>query len=201
MLQWGHVPHARRACALALQHADDVVQEVGEELAHTLVACGWERQTAGLARWVGVGGVLRGSWDLGWGWGELVEHISLDPKCVWPQGPILEFWLHPWGLSIYREEADEKVPCILSLSGTASQSHLITLPTWFGGLPRWCTWSRIPSAKEGDRRHVSSTPGLGRSPGEGNGNPFQYCCLGNPMDRGAWWAIVHRVTKESDTTE
>ena len=34
-------------------------------------------------------------------------------------------------------------------------------------------------------------PGLGRSPGEGNGNPIQYSCLGNPMDRGAWWATIH----------
>ena len=37
--------------------------------------------------------------------------------------------------------------------------------------------------------------GWGRSPGEGNGNPLQYSCLGNPMDRGAWWATVHRVAK------
>ena len=37
-------------------------------------------------------------------------------------------------------------------------------------------------------------PGLGRSPGEGNGNPLQYSCLENPMDRGAWQAIVHGVT-------
>ena len=44
------------------------------------------------------------------------------------------------------------------------------------------------------------TPGLGRSPGEGNGNPLQYSCLENPMDRGAWRAIVHGFT-ESDTTE
>ena len=43
-------------------------------------------------------------------------------------------------------------------------------------------------------------PGLGRSPGEGNGNPFQYSCLENPMDRGTWQAIVHGVTKESDKT-
>ena len=46
-----------------------------------------------------------------------------------------------------------------------------------------------------------SIPGSGRSPGEGNGNPFQYSCLGNSMDRGAWWATVHGVTKESDKTE
>ena len=38
-------------------------------------------------------------------------------------------------------------------------------------------------------------PGLGKSPGEGNGNPLHYSCLGNPMDRQAWWATVHRVTK------
>ena len=38
---------------------------------------------------------------------------------------------------------------------------------------------------------LGSIPGLGRSPGEGNGNPLQYACLGNPMDRRAWWATVH----------
>ena len=43
--------------------------------------------------------------------------------------------------------------------------------------------------------------GLGRSSGEGNGNPLQYSCLGNPMDRGAWQATVHGVTKELDTTK
>ena len=40
-----------------------------------------------------------------------------------------------------------------------------------------------------------STPGLGRFPGEGNGNPLQYSCLENSTDRGAWWATVHGVTK------
>ena len=40
-----------------------------------------------------------------------------------------------------------------------------------------------------------SIPGLGRSPGEGNGHPLQYSCLENPMDGGAWWATVHGVTK------
>ena len=43
-------------------------------------------------------------------------------------------------------------------------------------------------------------PGSGRSPGEGNGNPLQFFCLGNLMDRGAWQAIVHGITKESDRT-
>ena len=43
-----------------------------------------------------------------------------------------------------------------------------------------------------------SIPGSRRSPGEGNGNPLQYSCLGNPMDRGPWRAAVHGVAKESD---
>ena len=42
---------------------------------------------------------------------------------------------------------------------------------------------------------LGSIPGLGRSPGEGNGNPLQYSCLENPMDRGAWWATVQGVAK------
>ena len=54
-----------------------------------------------------------------------------------------------------------------------------------------------PLANAGD---VGSVPGLGRSPGGGNGNPLQYSCLGNPMDRGAWWATVHGVAEESDST-
>ena len=54
-----------------------------------------------------------------------------------------------------------------------------------------------PPANAGDS---GSNPGLGRSPGEGNGNPLQYSCLEDSMDRGAWWATVHGVAKESDTT-
>ena len=47
---------------------------------------------------------------------------------------------------------------------------------------------------------MSLIPGSGRSPGEGNGNPLQYSCLGNSMDRGAWWATVYEVAKEPDMT-
>ena len=42
---------------------------------------------------------------------------------------------------------------------------------------------------------LGSIPGLGRGPGEGHGNPLQYSCLENPMDRGAWWALIHGVAK------
>ena len=47
---------------------------------------------------------------------------------------------------------------------------------------------------------VGLIPGLGKYPGEGSGNPLQYYCLGNPMDRGAWRATVRGAAKESDTT-
>ena len=50
-------------------------------------------------------------------------------------------------------------------------------------------------ANVGDIRDAGSVPGLGRSSGEGHGNPLQYPCLEKPMDRGAWWAMVHSVAK------
>ena len=51
------------------------------------------------------------------------------------------------------------------------------------------------SANAGDSRDKCSIPGLGRYPGEGNGNPLQYSCLENPIDRGAWRATIYRVTQ------
>ena len=55
-------------------------------------------------------------------------------------------------------------------------------------------------ANAGDIRDAGSIPGSGRSPGKGNDNQLQHSCLENSMDRGAWQAIVHGVSKESDTT-
>ena len=52
-----------------------------------------------------------------------------------------------------------------------------------------------PPASAGDIRDMGSIPELGRCPGEGHGNPLQYTCLENPMDRGAWWATVHGAAK------
>ena len=63
------------------------------------------------------------------------------------------------------------------------------LPLWFNGKESAC-----------QAEDVGSIPGSGRSPGEGNGNPLQYSCQDNPMDRGAWKAAVHGFTKELDTT-
>ena len=64
------------------------------------------------------------------------------------------------------------------------------------GFPGGSVVKNLPANAE----DVDSIPGSGRSPGEGNGNPIKYSCLGNPMDRGAWWATVHGVAKELDTT-
>ena len=55
-----------------------------------------------------------------------------------------------------------------------------------------------PLADAGDTDLI---PGLERLPGERHDNPLQYSCLGNPIDRGAWWATVHGIIKESDTAE
>ena len=64
------------------------------------------------------------------------------------------------------------------------------------GFPGDSVVKNLPS-RAGDVRLM---PALGRSPGEGNGNPLQYSCLENPMDGGAWQATVHRDAKELDTT-
>ena len=66
-------------------------------------------------------------------------------------------------------------------------------------------WDHSPGGSNGKASAQNagtpgSIPGSGKSPGEGNGNPLQYSCLGNPMDRGSWWATVHGVA-ESDMTE
>ena len=55
--------------------------------------------------------------------------------------------------------------------------------------------AKNPPANAENSRDAGSVPGSGRSPGGGNGNPLQYAYLGNPMDRGAWWAAVHGVAK------
>ena len=64
------------------------------------------------------------------------------------------------------------------------------------GFPGGTVVKNLPANAE----DVCSIPGSGKFPGEGNGNPLQYSCLGNPMDRGAWQASVHGVAKESDMT-
>ena len=64
----------------------------------------------------------------------------------------------------------------------------------FKGLPRWLS-GKESACNAGDAGDTGSIPGSGRSPGGGNGNPLQYSCLENPIDRGAWWVTVHGVAK------
>ena len=59
----------------------------------------------------------------------------------------------------------------------------------------------LPAINAGDTEDAGLIPGLGRSPGGGNGNPLRYSCLENSMDRGAWQVTVHGVTKSWTTTE
>ena len=68
------------------------------------------------------------------------------------------------------------------------------IPVWGIKIPHATGGSEVKASacNVGD---LGSVPGLGRSPGEGNGNPLQYSCLENPMDRGTWQAPVHRVAK------
>ena len=77
---------------------------------------------------------------------------------------------------------------------------------WFNSWVRKIHWrrERLPSGSDGkvsvcNAGDPGSIPGLGRSPGEGNGNPLQYSCLEYPMKRGGWQSVVHEVAKESDT--
>ena len=63
------------------------------------------------------------------------------------------------------------------------------------GAPQMALVVKNLSASAGDERDMGSIPVSGRSPGGGYGKPLHYSCLENPMNRGAWWAIVHGVTK------
>ena len=78
---------------------------------------------------------------------------------------------------------------LTSLPGCFAEVHS------FSGASQVTLVVKNPPANSGDKGDSSSFPGWGRSPGGGNDTPFQYSCLGNPMDRGAWWATVHGVTK------
>ena len=74
---------------------------------------------------------------------------------------------------------------------TCSHDGIVCNPYGFPG----GSVGKEPPANAGDTRDMGSIPGSGSSPGEGNGNPFQYSCLENSMDRGAWQAIIHGVAK------
>ena len=78
---------------------------------------------------------------------------------------------------------------------TFSASHFLRPSVNTFGASQVALVVKNPPANTGDIRDAGSIPELGRSPGEGSGNSLQYFCLENPMDRGAWQATAHRVTK------
>ena len=85
---------------------------------------------------------------------------------------------------------------VLRAVGHVGVEKLRSLSSMMWGFSGGSVVKNLP-AKAGD---TGSVPGSGRAPGERSSNLLQYSCLGNPMDRGAWWATVHGVTKVSDTT-
>ena len=85
-----------------------------------------------------------------------------------------------------RKSCDEEVICHHAV-GLAPYKHAEGFPSGSA--------VKNPPAYVGDMRDVGWIPGSGRSPGRGHGYPLQYSCLGNPTDRGAWWATVHGVAK------
>ena len=97
-----------------------------------------------------------------------------------------------------KEEREEKSRLLISCpSEVETQSWILTprlaltlIPPRRLGFPGSLAVDN-PPANTGDTRDVGLTPGLGRSTGKGTGNPLQYSCLENPMDRGAWWATAH----------
>ena len=82
----------------------------------------------------------------------------------------------------------------ISLSRGSSQPRIYVYLQLIHGLPCWLS-SKESACNAGDAGDAGSIPGSGRSPGGGHGNPLQYSCLKNPIDRRAWRATVHRASE------
>ena len=117
---------------------------------------------------------------------------------TWPHAtkwPPLDPMLDTAGLCARDDIANlihrERLSLILQESAETLRTQELNGPE----VPQLAQLVKNPPAHAGDMEGGGSVPVSGRSPGEGNGNPPRYSCLGNPMDRGAWWAItVHGVT-------
>ena len=104
---------------------------------------------------------------------------------------LTHFLTHGTLLAVSSQCAREKgVFWGLSPKATNPIREGFTLRVFLGGAV-----AKNPTANAGDTGDVSLIPGSGRSPGGGSGNPLQYSCTGYPMDRGAWWATAHGVSK------
>ena len=95
---------------------------------------------------------------------------------------LFQFWNNKWISS-------------LSVVSGRSSPNCSRAIWWFLWTSLVAQWVKNPTARQETQANTGSIHWLGRSPGKGNGYPFQYSCLENPMDRGAWQATVHKVTK------
>ena len=107
--------------------------------------------------------------------------------------------IHPLYKYLYKESAcSARDPSFILGSGRSPEEGV--------GYPLQYSWASLVAQMEKNTstynaEDLGSTPALGGSPGKGKGYPLHYSCLENSMDKGAWWAIVHGVCKESDMTE
>ena len=95
---------------------------------------------------------------------------------------LFQFWNNKWISSL----------SVVSGRSSPNCSRMIWQYLWISLVAQWV---KNPLTRQETQVDTGSIPRLGRSAGKGNGYPFQYSCLENPMDRGAWWATVHNVTK------
>ena len=109
---------------------------------------------------------------------------------------LYQFYLYPGSLNIMTT-AKMMANISRGLHFTAGTIQSSLLLTHLGLASLVASWLKNPPAKAGD---VGWIPGQKDPLEKEMGNPLQSCCLGNPMDRGAWWATINGVTKESDTT-
>ena len=117
--------------------------------------------------------------------------VTMGPRM--PRGPFTQFM------------GGHKCVFIMKQIGFSIRMNFIIRHSWSlmqNDKPRQCIGAsqvalkvKNPPSNAGDIRDLGSVPALGRFPRGGNGNPFQYSCLKNPMNRGAWWATVHLVAK------
>ena len=110
----------------------------------------------------------------------LILYYPMD--CKWPGSSV-------HGISQARILEWVAIPCFRGSSWPRNQTHVCSIS--LTGRQRWYWWINNFPFKAANARDVGLVPGLGSSPGKGNGNPLQCSCLGNPMDRGAWRATVH----------
>ena len=120
-----------------------------------------------------------------------------DIQCGSVSGFLQALWLKEWMFSWFSSQIEElhsghrkypQTPCVLPILSCWDGECFARNPG-SGGFPGGSAVQNLPASAE-DSRDTGLIPGSGRPPGEGHGNPFQYSCLGNPMDRGAWRATV-----------